>query len=197
MLQPLIIVDNFLKDPASVVREISAIEFQDLQGPDGATYKRVAPLANDRFAEEISAAVGFPVKQSYTLARLNLKGEAPNNLVHSDGSYDEFAMVLYLTAPEHCFGGTAFWRHRLYRWDALPNEVQLRRLGRNPRAVTNQLQKDWDREDAWELVKMAQMSFNRAIFYPTAAFHSRYPFKAFGNDVKDGRLVVVSFFNRA
>lgn len=196
MTLPFIAVDDFLADPKSAVELLRRADYADKVGPDGVTYKRVASIPN-LFDAEIQKAVGFPVKQSYSIARLNFAGENPNNAVHADSGYDEFAMVLYLTDPEFCSGGTAFWRHKILGFDAMPTEQQVRSTGRNPKQVMKRLSADWNNGEAWSQTAMADMKFNRAIFFRCKSFHSRFPFEAFGNSPENGRLVFVSFFNRA
>lgn len=197
MTSPFIIADNFLPNPELLIADLRTREFEDLTGPDGAVYKRVSPLDPSYCSDLIGDAVKRPVDVTYLLARLNLAGEPPNNAIHSDEGYDEFAMVLYLTAPEHCKGGTAFWKHRNYGFTSLPTQHECRQVGRSPSTVLNTLKRDFDRPDAWLQTHLAEMKFNRAIFYPTKRFHSRSPFEAFGSDITDGRLIVVSFFSSA
>ncbi|MGI0034284.1 MAG: DUF6445 family protein [Nitrososphaera sp.] len=115
--------------------------------------------------------------------RLNYGGELPNNWVHADRGYGSLAAVLYLSLPEHCTGGTAFWRHRS-GIDRLPAEA-----GDEHQAV-----RDFVRISRWRQTQVVPMAFNRLILYPTQLFHSRWPFQAFGTGPQDGRLIAVGFY---
>lgn len=197
MTLPFIAVDNFLDDPQRDVEMLRAADYSDRRGPDGEVYKRVALMPASLFEAEISKAVGFAIRPTYSIARLNFAGENPNNAIHADSGYDEFAAIVYLTHPQCCSGGTAFWRHKILDMAELPSEKELRARGRNPKQVMKRLSADWNKVEAWEQIALAQMEFNRAIFFKCKAFHSRFPFEAFGDSPLNGRLVFVSFFNRA
>jgi len=199
MTPPFITVDDFCANPEGAASSFRNAPFADQQGPDGQIYKRVADVteAGLIFQPAMEEAVGFPIKQAYSIARLNYAGENPNNAVHADSGYDEFACILYLTPQEFCSGGTAFWRHKILGFDAMPTEQEVRSVGRNPKQVMKRLSADWNNIDAWERIALAEMKFNRAIFFRCKSFHSRFPFEAFGNSPENGRLVFVSFFNRA
>lgn len=196
MQGPVAIFDNFLADPEAVRAEFLRLTFSDVIGPaDGATYKRVSVLPPNQFEEELSKAVGKPVKQRYSVVRLNYAGEFPNQRVHSDDSYDRFAAVLYLNRPEDCKGGTAFWKHKKTGWEFLPTNRQVRSHGKSPDRTLKEIVASADVESDWEQTRLAEMKFNRVIVYPTSLFHSRYPFEAFGSTPEDGRLIFCSFFN--
>lgn len=196
MTLPFIVADNFLANPDAAVARLRSADYGDRQGPDGVTYKRIALMPPDLFRREIEQAVGFDIQPSYSIGRLNFAGENPNNAVHADSGYDDFAAIVYLTEDKFCSGGTAFWRHKILGFDAMPTEQQVRSVGRNPKQVMKRLSADWNNIDAWEQIALAEMKFNRAIFFRCKSFHSRFPFEAFGNSPENGRLVFVSFFNR-
>lgn len=170
------------------------MRFDDVVGPDGATYKRVAVAGRHAFNAEISRWLNTGIAQRYSVFRLNYGGENPNNAIHSDAGYDTHALVLYLSRPEDCKGGTAFWRHKKTGFTAWPTEQQILAKGKNPKSILTGLTEDWDNLDAWEQTHLAEMKFNRAICYSTLAFHSRFPFAAFGTGPENGRLIFCSFF---
>jgi len=194
MTPPYILKDDFLRDPGAIRALMPDMPFQDITGPDGQLYKRVAVAARYLFKSEIEEWVGAPIEQRYSVFRLNFGDESPNSAIHSDAQYDKCALVLYLSKPEDCSGGTAFWRHRKTGFTAWPTKEEILRRGKNPKRVWEGLTKDWDDVSAWEQTHLAEMRYNRAITYPTAAFHSRFPFKAFGTTPENGRLVFCSFF---
>jgi len=192
--QPFLIVDDFLPDPDSIRKTFTELEFYDMRGPDGEMYKRINVRNPQEFNSLLEKAVGKPVVQDYSLVRLNYVGEPPNNAIHSDGGYSEYAAVLYMCKPEDCKGGTAMWRHKQTGYTALPTEQEVRKVGKKPSRVWEQISSSWNRPDAWEQIGLAEMKFNRIIIYPTKNFHSRWPFEAFGSTPQDGRLIWVSFF---
>lgn len=189
------IFDDFLPFAGEFREEALIWPFSNVTGPDGEVYKRVQVRENNEFGPRISAALGHKVAQSYSLLRLNYAGELPNNAIHADSGYDSFAGVLYLNPTEQCQGGTAFWRHKATGFEKLPTAEEVRRLGKSPKRVLETLQADWNRPEAWELVEVVDMKWNRLVIYPSKRFHSRYPFEAFGNCPDNGRLIWVTFFS--
>jgi uncharacterized protein DUF6445 len=194
MQPPFITKDNFLRDPEAIRALMPDMPFQDIRGPDHQVYKRVAVADRNLFNEEIKEFIGAPVAQRYSVFRLNFNGEDPNSAIHTDAFYDSHALVLYLSRPEDCAGGTAFWRHKKTGFTTWPSKQEILRKGKNPQRMWLDLTLDWDNLDAWEQTHLAEMKYNRAICYSTTMFHSRYPFKAFGNCPENGRLIFCSFF---
>lgn len=188
-------LDDFLPDPLAYRAEAVQEKFYDIRGPDGELYKNINVRPSHEFDALISERLGRPAKAGYSLLRVNFDGEMPNNAVHSDNSYDQFAAVLYLNPPEQCKGGTAFWRYKKYGWTHWPTDEQVRRTCRKSSKVMRELHESYNNLDAWEQVHLAEMKFNRMILYPTTAFHSRWPWAAWGKTMNDARLIWVSFFN--
>jgi hypothetical protein len=194
---PRIIIDGFLPDALAYRQRALAQPFYDIRGPDGENYKRISVQPTDEFAEPLAKALDIPVKIGYSLLRLNYADELPNNAIHSDNSYDEFASVLYLNLPEQCQGGTAFWRHKSTGFASFPDQAEAEAAGYDYQHLFEILALSWNDSDAWELLEVVPMQFNRLLVYSTRRFHSRYPFAAFGNTPETGRLIHVSFFSPA
>lgn len=114
--------------------------------------------------------------------RLNYNEEEPNAAIHSDVGWGTHALVLYLSEGP---SGTAFWKH-------IPTQTD--RIEEGDTWLFEQINQDWNNESKWEVSRFVQMKFNRAIIYESALYHSRYPFKAFGDSPETGRLVIVAFF---
>lgn len=188
-------LDDFLPDPLAYREQALKEKFYDIRGPDGELYKNINVRPSDELESLISLRLGRNVKCSYSLLRMNFEGELPNNAVHSDNGYDQFAAILYLSRPEDCRGGTGFWKHQKYGWTNFPTLNQLRQTCKKPEKILKQLSMDYNRPGAWELTHIAEMKFNRMIVYPTQQWHSRYPWEAFGKTREDARLIWVSFFS--
>lgn len=175
------VYDNFLPNPIAV-REIAlASEFTDFDDVGGITYKRVCMSKVPGFQESLELRVGA-IDVHLMGYRLNYKGEMPNSRVHSDIGLGTHAAVLYLCEGE---GGTAFWEHR---------ETGMRRLDSSKSGLFERTKNDWDNGDAWVMCGAANLVFNRAVVYDSNLFHSRWPWDAFGDNPRNGRLVAVAFF---
>lgn len=175
------VIDNFLPDIDRVRQHALLSEFIDWPGPDGQLYKRVCLCPVPMLQAAIEKAVG-PVEILGMGYRLNYDEEVPNQSIHSDLGWGSHALVLYLSEGP---GGTAFWRHK----ETNTNAIRDGQVG-----LLKKLGNDWEDEDKWELRNVVDMKMNRALIYESALYHSRYPFKAFGNSPETGRLIAVAFF---
>ena len=175
------VVDGVFEDYAGVRRQALAAPFIDWEGPDGAIYKRICPAHIPRVSDLIEELYGPHALLGMGI-RLNYGGERPNQSIHSDVGWGTHAAVVYLCEGP---GGTAFWKHkktgatRLPAWDA---------------DLRNTVAPDMEDEAQWEQVELAELKPNRAVFYESEVFHSRWPFAAFGEGPEDGRLILVAFF---
>jgi hypothetical protein len=187
--------ENFLPDAQAYRESLLAQPFYDIRHSDGETYKHVSVRPPEEIAPHLEALLGKKVSVDLCLARVNYAGEMPNNAVHTDEAYSKYAYILYLTKPEDCRGGTAFWRHKKYGWLGFPTDQEILRTGKSRKRICDMLREDMNRLDAWEQIHVEEMRFNKLICYPCAQWHSRWPFEAFGSDKSDARLINVGFFN--
>ena len=77
----------------------------------------------------------------------------------------------------------------------MPDDIDIRKLGKSPKRVWETLEASWGDADAWRETGRVEMRYNRAVIFPTTWFHSRLPLDAFGQTLEDCRLIFVSFFN--
>lgn len=147
---------------------------------DGNTYKRVSIQEIPGVKEGIEKIYG-PVEMLGMAFRLNYDGELPNAAIHTDFGWGTHAMVLYLNDGE---SGTMFWEHAATKTQSISIY--------DP--ILKEVEKDWNDQSKWDHLEFVKMVKNRAVFYPSDRYHSRYPFAAFGNNPENGRLIVVAFF---
>lgn len=179
--RPIFVLEDFHPFPNEIRELALQSEFTDWLGPDGHIYKRICRMEIPGIRAMIEGCLG-PVDMLGMAYRLNYNDEEPNSAIHSDLGWGTHALVLYLSEGP---GGTAFWRH---------NRTGVDRIDVGDTWLFEQVNKDWNDESRWTLEHLVEMRFNRAIIYESALFHSRYPFKAFGNTPDTGRLIVVAFF---
>lgn len=175
------VIDDFLPDALSVRAAALCAPYIDWPGHDGQVYRRVCLTEIPGVRAGIEAEFG-PVEMLGMGYRLNYGGELPNAAIHSDMGWGTHAMVLYLSEGE---GGTAFWRHKA---------TGAGRIGAGQTDLLAAIEGDWDDASKWDQTAICLMKFNRALFYESAYFHSRFPFAAFGTDADTGRLIAVAFF---
>lgn len=148
----------------------------------------------------IEMQLGRTIKPGVSYFRLGTEYEKPTTYIHADGSCSTYAAVLYLSdAPEGLVGGTAFWKHKNTGLTMAPTEDWIRRnVGDSETAVTDfisTLNSDGNDESKWQMTDLIGQKFNRITTYNGNIFHSRYPQAAWGNSVKDGRLVWTGFYD--
>jgi hypothetical protein len=177
----ILIADGFFVDPDAAHENALAADFIDWQGHDGQVYKRVCLKPVPGLQESIERVYG-PVEMFGQGYRLNFAGEMPNQSIHSDLGWGTHAAVIYLCDGP---GGTAFWRHI---------KTGATRIDVGDHELFDAIGGDWELEQAWSMVGLAELAYNRAVLYDNALFHSRYPFEAFGTDQHNGRLIAVAFF---
>jgi|SRR5688572_2091545 len=177
----LYVIDNFHPFPDLLRQHALKQEFEDWQGPDGEVYKRICRIQVPGILAMLTDLFG-PVDMLGMGYRLNYNEEEPNAAIHSDLGWGTHALVLYLCEGS---GGTAFWSHRV---------TEAHRIDPGDQVLFEHVAPDWNDESKWEIRQMVNLKYNRALIYESALFHSRYPFKAFGDSPENGRLIVVAFF---
>jgi hypothetical protein len=181
-MKGLAVVDDFFPDVNRVRQHALLSEFIDWVGPDGETYKRICISPVPTLIDALVSRVG-DVNILGMGYRLNYEDEAPNQAIHSDIGWGTHALVVYLNDGP---SGTAFWKHK---------ESGTVRIREGQTALFEKVKNDWKDSSKWELREEVPMKMNRAAIYESELYHSRYPFKAFGNTPETGRLIVVAFFN--
>jgi hypothetical protein len=169
------------------------IAIQEQPGTDAplVEYENVnTDFAYPDFQEGLGIVCGMPVTMELQAFRHGFKGSQLHNKVHADHCCSKLAAVMYFNNIDECQGGTAFWRHKRFKWEFQPTQEELEAVN----YTLDDLGRDWHNEDAWDMVSLAGMRPNRLIIYPSQAFHSRYPFEGFGPK-EQGRLIWCGFFN--
>lgn len=181
------LVENFAPDFAEVREQVIRGGFGSHRGPDGAEYTGISMSPVPQWIDRISEILERKIEAQLSCFRLNLEGELPHSWVHSDNICAKYATVLYMNEPAQCYGGTAFWQHRILGIDRLPFKM--------PQEFYRSMESDWKNIDLWKQVDFVPMKSNRFITYPTTLFHSRFPFEGFGRGPSDGRLIWICFYD--
>lgn len=200
-LPSLIIIDDFLSDPHLARRAALALDY-DSKFKQGNYPGHVStkPLAISGLEEMVSRTVGAPLKaQAGTIhghCRLTLAQDKGVSGVHIDPCF--YSGILYLSLPEHCRGGTDFFRHRRTGLDRVPQtEATLRDAGYPDinALVENVVNADTNIASRWEKSFSVPMRFNRLILFSPWMFHNSA--RGFGTNADNGRLVHLMFFAQA
>lgn len=158
-----------------------AADYMDFTGFDGQVNKRMSLQTLVPLIEATEKVVG-PLHLHGTVFRANYGNEMPNALIHCDYGWGTHVGVLYLSEGET---GTAFWQH-----------LATQQVGINQQNIyyLPRVEKDWNDLSKWSVRTAVQAKLNRLIIYEADLFHSRFPFRAEGTSMEDGRLTANIFF---
>lgn len=175
------IYDNFIESYDYFRTFCDTAKYEDTVNRfDGFTYPGVcmqAPFEIIQYA--LVKAIGH-ANLIHGALRLSTQGvKAPYHVHADDFMGGQYTVILYLSRPEHCQGGTSFMRHK----------------------ATGHLygkQGGWEQDEAnpeaWEVDSYCPMRSNRAVIFDSRLLHRADPMDGFGHDATNGRLVFVGVF---
>lgn len=198
MLPSLLIIDDFIADPMAARQAALALDYDP--GNKKGNYPghiSTRPLEIQGLNERIGSIINAPVKAapntSHLHCRVTLKGDKGHSGVHIDPAF--YSGILYLTLPEHCKGGTEFFRHKRTGLERVPLDLPtIAQAGYNDinMLIEDVVNKDTNRPALWQKVMTVPMRFNRLILFSPWMFHNSG--MAFGTNAQNGRLVNLMFF---
>jgi hypothetical protein len=195
--EKIIIVDDFLSKPHEMRKHGLAAAFppaKDAPYPGRNSAQTYELKKLDQYIERLVGQNLKPAPNtSHGSFRLCLGNETGGGGVHIDPCH--WSIILYLSRPEDCVGGTDFFRHRPTRtvrapvfpgeaeqlpmsWDAIRQDM----IGANGKDPTK-----------WEKVRQVEMRFNRLVLFRPWLWHDAGP--GFGTTPENGRLIYVAFYN--
>jgi hypothetical protein len=202
-MQPpaMIIIDDFLADPHEMRRQALALGYDPANKKGnypGLLSSRALPIQG--LDEAVSARAGVRLQPAagttHQYCRLTLRGDTGRSGVHIDPCF--YSGILYLSLPEHCRGGTEFFRHKPTGLDRVPqNDLELARTGYADvnTLIEQVVNGDTLKPARWERTMTVPMRFNRLVLFSPWLFHNSAP--GFGDRPENGRLVDLMFFAAA
>jgi len=94
--------------------------------------------------------------------------------------------IFYITHKPDTINGTALWKHYKYGYTC-PEEF-------NDEDIQNNIMCDKEDATKWSLSTIIGGVENRLVTYPAKYFHSKYPRVMWGNNQKNGRIVLPIFY---
>ena len=194
-------IDDFLPDPLAARRQALALDYDPkLKKGNYPGLLSSAPLPIAALDTAVSKLAGVPLVAApgtiHGHCRVTLRRETGRSGVHIDPCF--YSGILYLSAPEHCRGGTDFFRHRRTGLERVPTTpLELARSGYDDpnTLIEDVVNADTTKPAKWERSFTAPMRFNRLILFSPWMFHNSGP--GFGDRLESGRLVYLMFFARA
>ena len=196
----LMVVDDFLDNAQAFRQAALKLDYPEQQGAFPGRNSRQR-LNLDGVEAEVSRLVGEQVvpispPESHAKCRITLAGDKGRGHVHIDKSY--WSGILFLSLPEHCQGGTDFFRHRPTNTERAPlsrEELTAMSLTSFDEVYTHIIERHANDPDKWEHLMRVPMRFNRLILLRPWLWHTAGP--AFGDSLENGRLVYLMFFKPA
>jgi len=194
-----IVIDDFLTDPAQLRSIAVAQEYPELNEP---TYfpgrnstKRVLLDGVDQVIQQIIGEPLVPAAEdaAHGKFRIAFEGDRGSAGVHIDNC--DWSGILYLSLPEHCRGGTEFFRHRETGTDHAPfTGRDLKAMGFDSVEAlwTELIWPHTNDRSKWECTMQIPMRYNRLVLFRPQYWHDAGP--GFGSSLDDGRLVYLLFY---
>lgn len=200
-LPSLIIVDDFLGDPHVARSKALALDYDPaLKNGNYPGVLSSSALPIPGLDEAVSRSIGAGVMAqpgtSHGHCRLALANDKGLSGVHIDPCF--YSGILYLNLPEHCRGGTDFFRHKRTGLNRVPTDAgQMLAAGyTDPNTlIEDVVNADTLKPSRWEKQFTVPMQFNRLILFSPWMFHNSA--RGFGSRKENGRLVYLMFFAAA
>ena len=200
----LIVVDDFLDDPMPVRRAALGLDYPDLgvrtNFPGRNSRQRIdIPGLDAVVSRLVNERLEPSLRDAHCKCRITLAADegAQNYRVHIDPTA-HWSGILYLSLPEHCQGGTEFFRHRETNSDRAPlydHEVKAAGAKSFAEAGDRVVQRDSNDAGKWEHTMTVPMRFNRLLLLRPWLWHTAGA--GFGEHPDNGRLVMLLFFRLA
>lgn len=187
-----IVVNNFFKDPMAERKAALAAEYSQIEH-NGLQYSGISPCSDNSSFKRIEKLLGTKLPVRECIYRRYLPEYKNETHIHNDCLIATFTGIVFLTPPEHCKGGLAFWKHRALGWKAQPTAEDVASFGFKNDAYSLQVYQDGFDEDRWEMIDYVPMAFNRLVLFWGPMYHSRYPKDPPGTGMDDCRLIKVFF----
>jgi hypothetical protein len=185
-----IIVDNFLSDFDSFRVHCDNVNYDGIINPaDNVFYPGVSlDIPKSVQAEVVSQVIsvmGRDIKVNAMFLRLRTKGVQEPHQAHTDAIMGKYSLMLYMNRVEDCEGGTSLVLHKNTGLNQNPiNQKQL-----------DVWEKDKNSPEEWQICKMTSMTPNRAYIFDSNLMHRAEPLGGFGNNEKNGRLLLTMFYD--
>ena len=202
MFRSMMVIDDFFSNPMEVRAAALALAYPKPDKPQpypGVTSGQPMLWANSDAM--FSQIIGEPLRAKsgffHGHYRKAYEGNRGFGYIHIDPD-TVWAGVLYMTLPEHCQGGTEFFRHKKYGTDGAPiNAEQLKIYGEDnaDKLVDRLTEVDGLDPDNWDRIMTLPMRFNRLILFRGWMWHTAGI--SFGTSDENCRLIQVFFFETA
>lgn len=207
MKRSFLVIDDFLDNYWEVYEKALNRRYDTITNPLGTPYGHAAKDDGDFPWDKVRDAMSFGNEEYAITPLLSMfksvnaeQGMADDRWIHNDLSKlgTEWSCIISLNdvAAVDMTGTACFQHNKVGCWEK-PDSDKLAAAGLNPNVVTRTLVEDTFKEDEWTLTEFAAMVPNRAVIFPAARWHARYPRESWGDIPSNGRLIWFGFFKEA
>ena len=202
MFPSFFIIDDFFDNPMDVRKRALAMTYappdpqQNYPGRMSAK-PMLWPNIDQMFSSFVSEPLVGNTEKLHGYFRITYGNDTGGSDIHIDTN-NVWAGVLYLTLPEHCKGGTEFYRHRKFGTEHAPMKPEdLKAYGasNHMEAMTKVFAGRGKDRGNWERTMVLPMKFNRLVLFRSWYWHTAG--ESFGDTPENARLVQLFFFNTA
>ncbi len=184
------VLHDFLDNYKLLRSHADTLDFKGEVNPyDGVEYPNISADVPDVIKNEVISKLGglfgAPLKSANIFMRLSLDGDIPPHAAHNDVIMGQYTFMLYLNRPEHCKGGTSFVKHK---------ELDMRN-GPDGEEGLAAWESDTNKREKWDRLDTVKMETNKALAFNSSMMHWAESPYAFGGSAKDGRLMLICFFD--
>lgn len=195
-----VVTDDFYQDPVRV-RDFALRDdvWREAVGPPDGRYSwetrgwyHSADVAA-RFEQLLGHAITWnPLTMGFGVFAFYPESTSVQETTHYDDT--DYSAIIYLCEPRSTDDGLMFYRHLPSGLYGPPTKPELEQLGITPAEFEATYRADKLRPDAWELVDVIALRFNRCILIAGGRLFHRAG-RGFGSTPADGRLTQRYFFN--
>lgn len=204
MLLSMMVIDDFYEDPMEVRRAALALEYDPITPGTpypGRNSKKAMlwPNSDQMFSQILREPLRGHLGLAHGRFRLSMVNDVRSADIHIDPGCI-WAGVLFMTLPQHCRGGTEFFRHRDYGTEGAPlTQEDLKIYGpdetNRDKLVDRLTEVDGRDRSKWEKIMTVPMRFNRLVLFRGWTWHTAG--ESFGTTPENCRLVQLFFFQTA
>lgn len=178
--------DDFFEDGDATRKSILSANFSDVTSPvDNVTYPDICldvpEQVRNELISKISKIMNLKVIPKFLFARAMIKGRPVPHKVHSDFNMAAYSAHVYLSPKWPEGSGTSFYRHQTE--------------GEKGNYQTDWSQISHNEMDKWHKYARVPAKFNKLLIHRSEFWHMAEPQDAWGDNHKNGRLVLTMFFD--
>lgn len=199
-----LVIDDFYTDPHEIRRLALQLDYPEPKTPPNfpgrnSRQKLLVKGIEQIVSRVVNERLVGSTRDAHGHCRISLASDDATRRyhVHIDPTA-YWSGILYLTLPEHCRGGTEFFRHKetgMDRAPLLPHELAAAGARSYAEAGDRIIQRDSNDPSKWEHLMTIPMRFNRLVLLRPWLWHTAGD--SFGDSPENGRLVQLFFFARA